>query len=202
MRTLTIQILAVLLIFGCSRAPKGDVELPYGLMRNGDLAFRCGGGVFSRVVTAAGDGGVYSHVGVLVKNGGKWMVVHAVPGEKEFNGDFARVKVESAGKFFAPDRAFRGCLVHTGLADSLRLAALCSTALRYARDSVRFDGFYDLADSAEVYCTEMVWRLYRRAGIDLSEGRRRHVNMIGLHSECILPEHLLKYTGNDIYFIF
>lgn len=69
-------------------------------MREGDLAFRCGRGVFSRAVMSAEEEPLYSHVGVLVKEEGTWKVVHAVPGESEFSGDFDRVKAEALDGFF------------------------------------------------------------------------------------------------------
>lgn len=171
-------------------------------MRDGDLAFRCGYGVFSRAVTLAEDEGVYSHVGVLLRKDGGWRVIHAVPRELEGKDDFARVKEERVEVFYGPDRAFRGCLVHTGLTDSLKIRQMCASAMKQARDSVRFDGDYDLEDSTKVYCTEFVWRLYRQAGIDLSEGRRRRVNALHVQGDCLLPEHLLKYGNNDIYYKF
>ena len=110
--------------------------------------------------------------------------------------------MEPLDVFYSNKRAFRGCLVHTGLpADSLA-ASICRTAIQYARDSVRFDNSYTLSDSSEVYCTEFVWRLYKRAGTDLTEGRRRSVSILGIDGPVILPEHILDYSGNTIYFSF
>ena len=187
------------LLSGC-REKEPERVFPVEEMREGDLAFRCGAGVFSRAVTTVEEEGVYSHVGILLKDDeGAWAVVHAVPGETEFRGDFDRVKKERLGVFFSPERARRGCLVHTGLADSLKVENLRRTALGMARDSVRFDGDYDLSDSTRLYCTELVWRLYRREGVDLSEGRRKAVNALHIHGECLLPEHLLKYENNVVY---
>lgn len=191
-------LLALVLFSGCREAEAPRV-FPEGEMQEGDLAFRCGMGVFSRAVTTVEDEGVYSHVGILLKDGEDWFVVHAVPGETEFRGDFDRVKKEPLAVFYGPRRAKRGCLVHTGLDDSLKVENLRRTALQMARDSVAFDGDYDLTDSARVYCTELVWRLYRREGIDLSEGRRQRVNALQIHGDCLLPEHLLKYRNNVIY---
>ncbi len=196
-----IASLSILLLAGCRPSVAAlSAELPYALMQEGDLAFRCGQGMFSRAVTSAQEDPLYSHVGVLVRDGGLWKVVHAVPAEPDFPGDFDRVKAEPVTAFFAPGRALRGCLVHTGLQDSLRISALAASALRYAADSVRFDGSYSLSDSSSLYCTELVWRLYRRAGIDLSEGRRRRLDVFRIHADCLLPEHLYAYSANQVYF--
>ena len=192
-----ILALSLLLAGACSQ--RREAELPFGGIAEGDLAFRCGRGLFSRAVTTAEEKGVYSHIGVVVFDGGKWKVAHAVPGEREFKGDFDRVKLEDIETFFAPDRAFRGCLVRTGIKDAGRL---CERAVQAARDSVAFDGDYDLADSSKVYCTEFVWRLFRAEGMDLSEGRRVNIAVFGIDGEVILPEHILDYSGNKLYYQF
>ena len=196
-----IAFFCLLFLSGCkSSVAAPGPELPFPDMREGDLAFRCGQGVFSRAVTSAQEDPLYSHVGVLVRDGEVWKVVHAVPAEPDFPGDFDRVKAEPVSIFFAPGRAYRGCLAHTGLSDSLQVSALRASALRFAADSVRFDNGYSLEDSSSLYCTELVWRLYRRAGIDLSEGRRRRLDVFRIHADCLLPEHLYTYSANQVYF--
>lgn len=194
--------LAAGLLCACSSGTE-DRAFPLEEIAEGDLAFRCGEGLFSRIVTTAEEEGVYSHVGLVVREDGRWQVAHAVPGEREFKGDFDRVKLEALEVFFAADRAFRGCLVHTGLKyESGKILPLCREAVQAARDSVRFDGDYSLEDSSKVYCTEFVWRLYLRQGTDLSEGRRRHFDMPFVNGDIILPEHLLHYSDNHIYYSF
>lgn len=194
-----IWMVVSLLGWACQPAAP-ERAFPLGEMEEGDLAFRCGYGVFSRAVTAAEEEGVYSHVGIIVRENGRWRVIHAVPGEKESKEDFDRVKIEDLELFYSGKRALKGCLVHTGLRDSALVSSLCHQATQAARDSVRFDHNYLLEDSTEVYCTEFVWRLYRQCQIDLSEGRRRSVHAFHIHGDVLLPEHLLAYSGNDVYF--
>ena len=198
-----ILIACITLFLGLSCTPSRHAPVfPLDQIREGDLAFRCGRGVFSRAVTSAEEDGRYSHVGIIVMDDGKWKVVHAVPGEPEFKGDFDRVKIEDLDVFYGPDRAWCGELAHTGLIDSASVRALCRDAIQAARDSVRFDNDYSLEDSSEVYCTEFVWRLYRRRGIDLSEGRRQRVNTLFVKGDVILPEHLFAFSENEFYFCF
>ena len=196
-----LPLILLVFAFSCSSAPDQRV-FPLDEIREGDLAFRCGRGVFSRAVTTAEEDGIYSHVGVVVMDEGKWRVAHAVPGEREFKGDFDRVKLEDLAVFYSPDRAFRGCLVHTGLVDNTMVETLCRNAVQMARDSVRFDNHYNLEDATELYCTEFVWRLYMDCGTDLSEGRRRYVHAFHIKGDVLLPEHLLEYSDNDVYYIF
>ena len=201
-----ILIPCLLLVLGAVgwllfRKGPGQAEppaLPYGEMREGDLAFRTGSGLYATVLNLDPRKLHYSHIGILVQKDGSWHIVHAVPGETEGPDDFERVKAEPVEAFFAPERASHGLLVHTGLAEARRL---CDTALRYARDSVRFDGSFDLEDTAEVYCTELVYRLFLAEGMDLSEGRRSYVNLPLLSGKgCLAPEDLLHFSGNECYF--
>ena len=198
-------VIALLLFTVLAPSCKQDAvtrQFPYDQMKEGDLAFRCGRGVFSQAVILADDKGLYSHIGIVVREGDAWKVVHAVPGEREGNGDFDRVKMEDLEVFYSPQRASHGCLVHTGITSDTLINRICADAKIFARDSVRFDNNYDLTDSSEVYCTELVWRLYRRVGTDLSEGRRRNVHILKIDGPVLLPEHILDYTESIEYYSF
>ena len=201
-KKLTILLVVACLMGASCCSVRENRVFPLEEMAEGDLAFRCGRGVFSRAVTAAEEEGFYSHVGIVVRDDEKWKVVHAVPGERESKTDFDRVKIEDLDVFYSRERAQRGCLVHTGLTDSVLVARLCRSAVEMARDSVRFDNDYNLEDASELYCTEFVWRLYQDCGTDLSEGRRKFVRAFHINGDVLLPEHLLAYTYNDVYYSF
>ncbi len=190
-------LLNAALLAACNEKRPGRTQFPFEEITEGDLAFRCGRGIFSRAVLSADGSSVYSHVGIVVREGERWKVVHAVPGERESSRDFDRVKKEDLEIFFSHDKAYRGCLVHTGLPAG---SSVCKDALDFARDSIPFDNRYELEDSSAVYCTEFVWLLYRRAGIDLTEGRRREIHAFHVDGPLILPEHILQYSGNTEYY--
>lgn len=197
-------ILVLLALAACSQSQEPR-NFPYDQMRTGDLAFRCGRGVLSRgVIMVESRKAQYSHCGVVIRDtNGVWKVAHSVPAEREFDGDFDRVKFEPIEQFFSHKWAARGRLVHVGdLTDSVKLAAMADEARKAFRDSVRFDHDYNLEDSTELYCTEYVWMLYKHYGVDLSEGRRRHVNVMKIHDEVLLPEHVLEYKDNITYYQF
>ena len=71
------------------------------VVRPGDIVFRRGGGFTSHAVVTLDAHGYYSHVGMVVDTAGRMMVVHAVPGEPDFEGDPDRVKLDSLQKFFS-----------------------------------------------------------------------------------------------------
>lgn len=123
--------------------------------------------------------------------------------EPDFEGDFDRVKAERIESFFASERATRGELLRpSNDLTTEKLEAMKLKAISMVRDSLRFDSKYDLEDHSEVYCTELVYMLYQQAGIDLSEGRRTAVDVPLVHSICLLPEDIYRYSDNISYFKF
>ncbi len=170
---------------------------PYDRMLEGDLVFRTGTGLYSQMLNVSTDTVHYSHVGLLVHPDSLWEVVHAVPKEPDGPDDFERVKRETLDRFLSKELALHAEFVHTGL---LRPTRIVAEALQYARDSVRFDNRFDLEDSTELYCTELIWRLFRREGIDLSEGRRSMRNLTCFKGGLLTPEDLFRYSGNQSYF--
>lgn len=189
------------LLCSCTRSSQ-EREFPIGQLQEGDLAFRRGFGTLSRIVTFAEGSGTYSHVGIIVDDNGTWKIIHAVPGEREGENDFDRVKSEELQTFFSRNHAIHGCLVHTGFNQSAQIRDLCQKAIAAARDSVRFDDRYDLEDNSSVYCSEFVWKLYLEKGVDLSEGRRKQVDLPGLSKNIIFPDYLLEYSNNTVFHSF
>lgn len=136
--------------------------------REGDLVLRSGYGVESRAVMTQGSSH-YSHVGLLHYDSLKdeWMVVHAVPGEEEPE----YIKAEPLSLFFSPDRSRRGAWLRVDCNEET-----ASKAVQYALDKVAqqvlFDNDYSLADTTQLYCTELVWRAFLAQGVDISGGHR------------------------------
>lgn len=175
----------------CHNLGKTDSQtLPTELFSDGDLAFRRGTGFMSRIVVAADKNGTYSHVEILKKMQGEWHVIHAVPGEPEFKGDPDRVKIEPLTRFFSPERAVCGEIVRWGK-DSLAAARAAQTALLMAQRGILFDHDYNLSDSSQMYCTELIEFAYRKEGIDLSEGRITHIDLPVVRGTYLLPSDLL-----------
>lgn len=177
------------------------LDLPYGRFRDGDLAFRRGGGLTSRAVLAADAGGVYSHVGLLKREGDEWFVIHAVPGEPVDATDVDRVKCEPVDCFFAADRAVCGAVMRVK-ADSLLCAGAARHARRLALERVLFDHDYDLVDTTRLYCTELVDLVYRTRGIDLPEGRISRIQLPGFQGDFLLPSDLFESGKLDLLFEF
>lgn len=148
-------------------------------MCEGDLLFREGHSLDSRVVEAVSSG-KFSHVGIVLKQKGKWYVIHAVPGEAD--DGFDTVKMEPIAMYLQPDRCESAEVKKIDCVDSVAKAAAL-----YAQTKVglRFDNQYDTDDSTRYYCTELVWQAYLHQGVDISKGRRHGNNHI--YPEDIMP---------------
>lgn len=176
-------------------------DIPYDSLREGDLVFRKGTSHISQLLTMSPTNKNYSHIGILFRQDGEWVIVHAVPNEPDKAGDFDRVKKESLEHFFCDKMAICGELCHTELPDDA-IARMRERAFRWVNDSIRFDNIYDMEDSSRLYCTELVWNLYRKEGIDLTQGSRTIVSLPGIKDTLLMPEDVRKHPGNQIYFQF
>lgn len=187
-----LQLLTLCIFLSCNNRSKADLpSLPVAEFRDGDLAFRRGLGMMSRAVLVVDGKGTYSHVGILKNIEGEWCVIHAVPGEPDFKGDVDRVKVESVFRFYAPEQAAHGLVMRV---DGLERDSACraaAVAQVMAERGTLFDHQYDLSDTTEMYCTELVEFAYRKIGIDLSEGRLSTVSVPGMSGTYLLPSDLM-----------
>lgn len=176
---------------GCSprrEAPRSILPATCRL-EAGDVVFRQGLGAISRAVRVADAGGVYSHVGIVVDSSGVKLVVHAVPGEPDREGDPDRVKADVPSRFFRSDRARAGAVMRPR--DGMAGAAAAREAWRLYRRGVLFDHAYDDRDTNRMYCTELVNFAYRRAGRPLVDSALHRVNLPGLECLCVFPSDLL-----------
>lgn len=168
-----------------------DELLPH--LAEGDLLFRKGTGVVGRVVTAFDSEGQYSHVGIIARRNGEWCVVHAVPHEHDFEGDFDRVKCDPV-KHFVGYYSNAEVGLYRPLVSPEQVQIAVSNALRLSDKRVHFDHDYDLADTTKLYCTELVEYVYGLAGVSMSEGRRTDISFIGSSEPQIMPSDLTQST--------
>lgn len=155
-----------------------SVPLPAeSLLEEGDLLFRRGLSPLSRFVLDVDSSAEYSHVGILARVDARLWVVHVSVGEDEPAPD--RVRRDSLPGFLAGDRAVAWALYRlregAGRAGPLAAAA----ARRYLDRHVAFDPAFDLQDETRLYCTELVWRSYRVARVDLASGPLDTFSLLG-----------------------
>lgn len=152
------------------------------LFASGDLLFRRGRSLVSQVVLAAEGVGEYSHVGLVVVSAGRVWVIHALPPEEPDRE--GGVVVEAFQEYLAPDHASAWALYRPR--DGQAAASVVEMAWDWARHRVPFDEGFDLSSPDKLYCTELVWRAYRAAGVDLESG------VPGSRGRYLLPDRLAK----------
>ena len=156
-------------------------------LRNGDLLFRNGIGYESRVVTGLSDG-KFSHIGIAYHNGIQWNVIHAVPGENE-KGEPEYLKCEPLAEFYQKSRAKLGGSARVSCTDSIA-NIIVERALNIVKRKVVFDNNYEINDTTELYCTELVRHVYLAEHIDLCEDRWHRIPVINTKAHVIFPEDI------------
>ena len=175
------------LLLSWTALPSGDAVLRLipGL-NGGDIILRRGKTWVSEAVLAWDRKSRYSHAGIVIHRGGLSYVVHSEPpGEGNSGGGVQETPLEifASGQQAAGIKVLR---VRPGLQNEARRAA------EAARQFVGrpFDGALDLESDSSLYCTELVWRSYRAAGVDLVRGRLSRLNTLFADREVILVSDL------------
>lgn len=169
------------------------------VVKNGDLVFRKGRSIASRVVLITDRASSYSHVGVIYMLNEIPYVIHTVPDESENGIDY--VKMEKLSVFFSSEKASRGSVfrLKEQYMNSAKLAAL--TAKSYFDDKIVFDDAFDLKSENKLYCTELVWKAYQKVGIDLIQGKFDKLFLPFVKGFIILPSSLLNsFYLEEIYY--
>ncbi len=134
----------------------------------GDVVFLNGNSVRSKVVRLLqGYSTDYSHVGMVVMEKGIPFIVHADPAEDKVVRQrwdvVVRQRQVSGGAIFRLDRA-----------DVSIVDAACAAVESYAAKGTPFDHEFDLRTPGRLFCTELVLRAYRSAGVDLGKDAERN----------------------------
>jgi hypothetical protein len=198
----TIATVLILAMVSCRENRDNGImiQLPYDTMREGDFVLRRGRSMTSNLVIMR-DKHSYSHIGMLQKSDSGWCVIHAVNDEYDFKGDFDRVKIEKIERFFSYERASAGAIVHSFVGDSIA-EKISQKALQHVKDSTRFDNSFITDENSELYCTELIYVLYKEHGIDITEGRRTKAGLFGLPEKIIFPSDIVENKKLNIYFDF
>ena len=191
MRRLLVLILPLCML-ACSdtdRIQSGSILPDDVELKAGDVVFRRGSGFTSQAVLIAEKGGSYSHTGIVVDSAGVLMIVHAVPGEPEFEDDEDRVKMEHPQAFFHPMRAQQGAVYRH--VDSIAARQAAVRALQIYQRHPLFDHDYDDTDTTKLYCTELVVHAYSQTMSPLKDVHHQHLHLVGFEADCILPSDVL-----------
>ncbi len=182
-----LSMILLLAIVACDDTNSHQPIIPTEKLMQGDIAFRKGEGFVSDVVLYNDADGLYSHIGLIVNHNDSIKVVHSVPGE----GDYDGVKIEPIEMFYATSRAVKGEVLRMELNDEQR-RVIGEIAIKKGIDKIEFDHDYNLNDTTQVYCTELIKLLFNRIGINIVEGRSTRVNIPGMSGDYIMPSDVYR----------
>jgi hypothetical protein len=137
------------------------------LLQDGDLVFRTGTDVLAGLVLSYGKSS-FSHVGIAIHTTDGWAVFHSTPAEPGMTGgvhaelleDFASNQVAAQVGFFRID----------GLNERTRQKIKEYLLSQLGKP---FDYRFQYSDDSAHYCTELVLKALRNAGIDLEPSMTR-----------------------------
>ena len=158
-------LVLVFCCLGVSREGRSESAAGWELLRDGDLVFRAGRGLFSTLFSNIGEQPTpYSHVGIIHRSGNLLYVIHAEA--DDFTG-VGFVRMDPLVEFVSPDNAsaytFKRVVSLTGKLQSKVLLS----ALAYVQRQVPFDTAFDLTSDDRLYCSELVYKAFLSAGIEL-----------------------------------
>ena len=166
-----------------------DIEI----IKTGDLIFRQGRGIFSDIFRNIGEtDSPFSHVGIVYKDGNDIFVIHTEANELTGVG-FA--KKEKLSDFISNSNSVTYDFYRIDDFRSARIQSVLEAALKYVNDKIPFDTDFNLRGNDKLYCTELVYKAFKSAGINLVEkpSMIQVPSLSGLHKlEAITIGQLLK----------
>jgi hypothetical protein len=126
--------------------------IPAATVEPGDVVLRRGNGIWSGFFAGLNRRDArFSHVGIVVRDGGELKVVHA---EAADTGADGKVRLTGVDAWTEAGRQF----MVLRLADPAAAARVAAAALSMHAAALPFDFDFDLSDAAAVYCSELAWR--------------------------------------------
>lgn len=125
-------------------------------LQEGDVILRRGEGFVSSVINNLGESEYQiSHCAFLIKNDGEWNVIHTVSSDLS---DVDGVQTEPLDKFTG--ESVEGTIVVLRFkTDSVNRGKIADRSRYYLNRQIHFDNNFDISDTTEFYCTELIYRV-------------------------------------------
>lgn len=127
---------------------------------------------------------------MIYKINGKLFVIHTVP--KEDDTDPGYIKLESIEDFLSEGKATRVGIYRLSKNSQENINIASYYAYNCYLKKYCFDNNYDLLTDAQLYCTELIWKAYKFAGIDLVCNRLKDINIIVTSRTMIMPSSIIE----------
>mgnify|MGYP003788599063 CR=1 FL=1 len=175
--------------------PEEDVTIlengPLPGVCSGDIIFRRGRSLVSTLVLLNDRESPFSHTGIVALEDGIPYVIHAVPGEPGKNGE-ELVKRDLLTEFLSPEKAAQFAVFRLKNDDPEAVFQAAAAAEKYYQNRLAFDKAFSIRSDDRLYCTELVWKAYLSAGLNLTGNRFARTNASFIADSLILPGHILN----------
>jgi hypothetical protein len=174
-----------------AQAAQIAASVPSDRLLAGDLVFRLGRSFGSQAVISVDPMSSYSHVGILAAGEDtNWYVIHVMP---QAVTDANPVRLQPLSEFISTDQAAAFAFYRFEGSDREHVRAVAvANARTYYANGVVFDSQFDLSTDNAMYCTELVWKAYLAAGVDLLDGRLDALEGPFFSGLYVLPSTLQK----------
>ena len=162
----------------------------HDLLQSGDIVFRKGNGLLSQALFSADENSKFSHVGVVKLINNQPFVIHASTGEPL--GTDAVVKSDLLEIFLQRDFTSAVAVYRLQNPNHKISEKAATIAYNYAQKQLPFDSEFNLKTKDSLYCTELVWRAYLEAGIDLVDNKFNQLDIPFNQGLYLLPSGLLS----------
>jgi len=128
----------------------------YKLLKDGDIILRYGYGLVSDYIVKTLKEDYYiSHCGIIVIKDGKYKVIHSV---SQSLSDYDGVQEQSLEKFINHSQVKSIIVTRFKTTDKKR-KLISKKAIEYKDRQIPFDHSFNINDSSEIYCSELIWKI-------------------------------------------
>lgn len=168
------------------------IAIPHDVtFQSGDIIIAGGVSLQSRFVMSFTQGNHYSHVGMIEVTDQGPFVIHAAPtgaGDGGVGDKVARIPLD----LFLAERGYVAVQVLRLKDDTTDAAQIARDACDYAstcvEQAIPFDAAFDLAESENMYCSELVYLAYMHAGHRWPDKLVQVVSTLIVDGPVILPD--------------
>ncbi|NLP56725.1 YiiX/YebB-like N1pC/P60 family cysteine hydrolase [Lutibacter sp. B1] len=159
-------------------------EIPISNLKNGDLVLRCGRSTESYAVYLADKDAEFSHIGIIQIDNNIPYVIHAVPHKLK------TIKKETLQEFLKPENASKYAIYRTTFSQTI-LNKVVNEANQFYTKKLTFDDDFDLKTNNKLYCTELIVKAFKNAGVTLNI-KTKNLNYIVNTHAIIFPSEFTK----------
>jgi hypothetical protein len=152
-----------------------------------------GKSIESFAVSMADHNSTYSHIGLIVMEGGTTYVIHVEPGENGLGSE--PVRKERLSSFLEAGKASHFAVYRSWLGRR-DLEKVIAMARDFYIRKCRFDNSYDMQTDQSLYCTELVLKSYRQGGVQINLLLRQmeEVNVLVARRKILMPGAFMSST--------